>query len=63
MGVLGAGHLEGLMKFLLIVTRREPAGGNWIISDTVQTNFNPDLYLHCSALVYCQYQIYEIKTL
>ena len=51
MRVLAAAHLEGLMKFLLIVTRREPAGGNWIISDTVQPNFNPDLYLHCSALL------------
>ena len=62
MCVLGGSHLEGLMKFLLIVTRREPAGGNWIISDTVQTNFNQDLYLHSSALLYCQYQLDEIKT-
>ena len=33
-----------LMKFLLIVTRREATGGNRIISDTVQPNFRPAYY-------------------
>ena len=39
-----------LMKFLLIVTRREATGGNRIISDTVQPNFRPAFYYTLCAV-------------
>ena len=41
---------RALMKFLLIVTRREATGGNRIISDTVQPNFRPAYYYTLCAL-------------